>query len=137
MESAPLYESSKLTHLLKDYLGGNAFSVAVLSVANGDPEGSIKTLQFTKALAAVPQYPIFNNGESVGLLHKLRLEKSHDNNNNNNNNHFDSPLSGLESEKMILESNLAKIRSEDDYKRMLDKYTELKGKYSASLKSKN
>jgi len=62
LENAPLYESSKLTHLLKEYLGGNAFCAAVLNIANGDTDGSIKTLKFIKALSLIPQYPIFNNG---------------------------------------------------------------------------
>lgn len=62
LESSPLSETSKLTHVLKDYIGGNAFATAILNVANGDSEGSIKTLRFLKALSMVPQYPIFNNG---------------------------------------------------------------------------
>lgn len=36
-ENPPLYETSKLTHLLKEYLGGNAFAVAIMSVASNDP----------------------------------------------------------------------------------------------------
>lgn len=97
LEGSPLYESSKLTHLLKDYLGGNAFSAAVLYLANGDPSGSIKTLSFIKVLSQIPQYPIFNNGESVGLLHHIRMDKAFSVPASES-----QPISGLESEKMIL-----------------------------------
>ena len=69
--------------------------------------GSIKTLRFIKALSLVPQYPIFNNGESVGLLHRIRLDKAL----SSVNGATDLRQSGLETEKQILESNLAKIRS--------------------------
>lgn len=95
-DNAPLYESSKLTHMLKDYLGGNAFAVAILSVASSDPEGSVKTLKFIRALNEVPQFPIFNNGESIGLLHKFRVDKVAEIPISS------QPINSLESERMIL-----------------------------------
>lgn len=44
-------ETSSVTHLMKDSLGGNSLAVGVFCVKNGDPKGSSYTLNMMKRVS--------------------------------------------------------------------------------------
>lgn len=67
------YEASQLTQLLVDALGGNSVTVALFTLANGDPTGSLITLRALQRAQKVRNYPLVNDSRVLGLLRKYRM----------------------------------------------------------------
>jgi len=59
---------------MKDALGGNAFSLGVFCVRNGDSEGTATALHYFRLVRKILNFPIENNSHCLGLLQRLRVE---------------------------------------------------------------
>ena len=75
------------------------------------------------------QFPIVNSANTFGLLRKFRAEA------------LVRKARGVdkdtEGEKNFLENEIVRVKTEDDYNRLLEKYAELKNKYGQALKAKS
>ena len=134
-EVSPLYEVSNLTYVMKEFLGSNAHCVSILNATHDDPAGTLKTLTCLRSLGKVSQYPIVNEGSSLGLMFRIRTdllslkvpeirEKL-------------SEIAIASERVMNSDSNNDKLRAEDDYKRVLTKYREVKTKLEENVKKKS
>ena len=75
------------------------------------------------------QFPIINSANTFGLLRNFRAEV------------LARKARGVdkdtEGEKNFLENEIVRVKTEDDYNRLLEKYAELKNKYGQALKAKS
>ncbi|KAI8465646.1 MAG: P-loop containing nucleoside triphosphate hydrolase protein [Monoraphidium minutum] len=67
------YDESVLTRLTADALGGNALTLVVGTLRQGEWEASATTLRHLAVARRVRNYPIINHGRARGLLHKIRF----------------------------------------------------------------
>lgn len=67
-------ETSTVTHLMKDALGGNSLSVGIFCLKNGDPKGSSYTLNMMKRVSTINNFGIVNDSKAIGLLRRFRAE---------------------------------------------------------------
>ena len=67
-------ETSTVTHLLKDTLGGNSLAVGIFCLKNGDPKGSSYTLNMMKRVSSIYNFGIVNDSKAIGLLKRYRAE---------------------------------------------------------------
>ncbi|KAG1701088.1 hypothetical protein DVH05_011328 [Phytophthora capsici] len=72
-EASVHYQSSQLTTLLQDALGGNCLTLALLVLCPGDLKGSISTLQLGKSLSRLSTFPLVNNDMLRGLRRRQFL----------------------------------------------------------------
>ncbi|KAI3387540.1 hypothetical protein SNEBB_006227 [Seison nebaliae] len=71
------FRSSKLTHYLKDSIGGNCFTVMVANIMAEDKhmEETISTLRFSSGMMSIPMSPLVNEAvDSQRMLEKLEKE---------------------------------------------------------------
>ena len=73
MDFAP-YESSRLTHVLSDGLGGNAKQLCLACLRQGSYVGNVATMNLAKLLSRVQSYPVLNDENVQGLIRRLRLK---------------------------------------------------------------
>ena len=66
------YEASLLTKYLKEIIGGNAISISIFSINQGDSKGSIATLRLMSLMRRVLNYPVLMEGNICGLFKKFR-----------------------------------------------------------------
>ena len=66
------YESSQLTFLLKEIIGGNSTLYSFLSLKVSDIDGSMSTLKFLRPLENLEQYPFVNDSLGYGMVKKFR-----------------------------------------------------------------
>lgn len=69
-----IYETSVVTHLMKDALGGDSLTVGIFNVQNGDAKGTSLTLNFLKYVRNIFNWPIVSDAKKMGLLKKYRAE---------------------------------------------------------------
>lgn len=69
-----IYESSYLSHLMKDSLGGNSLSLGIFNLKQGDFKGSSLSLRYLTFSRKIVNYPIVNDSKAFGLLRKMRAE---------------------------------------------------------------
>ena len=68
------YDTSGLTTLLRDAIGGNSYCVGIMCLRYGDTLGSRVTLKLMEMLRQINNYPIQITGPTIGLLRKYRQE---------------------------------------------------------------
>ena len=68
------YDDSMLTSLARDVFGGNSLCLGVFSLAHGDTAGSLQTLRAMRRCQMIQNFPIENNGRTVGLFGKMRSQ---------------------------------------------------------------
>ncbi|TMW64577.1 hypothetical protein Poli38472_011457 [Pythium oligandrum] len=73
----PPFNSSRLTQLLQEALGGNCLTFAFLFLVEGDYIGSKASLSVATKLPRVKNYPVVNNDVIRGLLLRNRHELLH------------------------------------------------------------
>lgn len=72
----PAYDASHFTTMLEDVVGGNCLSLALASLTQSDVSGSKATLQLSRALTHVRNYPLVNNDMVEGLLQRHYLQRT-------------------------------------------------------------
>lgn len=68
------YDTSTVTHLMKELLGSNSITVGLFCCQHGDPKGSSLTMNMYKYAKNIKNFPIVNDSSALGVLHKFRLE---------------------------------------------------------------
>ena len=127
------YESSTISHMMKDALGGNSLSVGIFHLQNSDLKGTSLTLQYLKFSRAIVNFPIINDAKALGLLKKLRNEVIISQNNQGGKFGYGDDgqnMKLVELEKKIIEDNLDKMRYADEKQRISQKLAELREKYN-------
>ena len=66
------YESSQLTHLLKEIIGCNSTLYSFLNLKMSDYEGSLATMKFMRPLENIEQFPLINDSLGFGTIKKFR-----------------------------------------------------------------
>jgi hypothetical protein len=67
-----MYDTSKITTLSKEYIGGNALTVIFFCLQHGDHKGSTVTLSVLKNCDNIVGYPIINDGKTLAVLKRYR-----------------------------------------------------------------
>lgn len=129
------YESSQLTTLLKEALGGNSYTLAFGCVSQGDTQATRATMQTLTLLSRVINYPILNEGNLLGLLRSYRLElrRARD---YSVKHPPEEDLKLIELEKRVVEDNLGKIKTIDSNERLSKQLGSLHEQYTR-LKRQN
>ena len=105
----------------------------------GDLRGSSINMRLMGNMRRISNYPIINEGRSIGLMKKLRAEANQAYDNLQamiGNNVEGMALKYAEMEKKLIEENLTRIRDADDKQKLSQKFIELKDKYNSQVKSK-
>lgn len=68
------YESSVLTQLCRDVLGGNSLTVGIFNISYGDIKKTANTLTYMKYAKRIVNFPVITDGKIIGLLKKYRSE---------------------------------------------------------------
>ena len=68
------YDSSVITQLLKDIIGGNSLTLALFCLSNGDIKNSELVLEYMKMIQQIINYPVVNDSRQIGLLRRYRSE---------------------------------------------------------------
>lgn len=69
-----MYDTSSVSKLHKECLGGNALSIVIFVLQHADHKGSSLVLQTYKNCTKIQNYPIINDGKIMAVLKKFRLE---------------------------------------------------------------
>ncbi|KRX05294.1 P-loop containing nucleoside triphosphate hydrolase [Pseudocohnilembus persalinus] len=150
-----LYETSVLTHLLKDALGGNSLTLGIFNIQNGDTRSSSLTLNFLKYARNIFNWPVVNDAKEIGLLKKYRAEVNSVKNNKLGNSMIGVDQSLMQNqlqlgkgqmyndrgevvelEKKLIENHLDKMRQADDKQRLANKLAELREKFNQIVREK-
>lgn len=136
-------ETSTVTHLMKESLGGNSLTVGVFCLKNGDPKGSSYSLNMMKRVSAIYNFGIVNDSKAIGLLKRYRAEAIAAQGNNRAGG-FNMP--GIEGElgsqklqdleRRLIEKDLDKIRLDEERQRFASKLTEMREKYNQLIRDK-
>lgn len=128
-----LYDTSVLTTLLRDAIGGNSYTVGFICLQYGDIRGSLIALKMMNMLRSIRNYPVANEGKCVGLLRKYRQEaiQAYDNLQAMLNNNLDNlALNHLDVEKKLIEENLQRMRASEENEKLSKKIVELRDQYN-------
>ena len=66
------YESSQLTHFLKEVIGANSTLYCFLTLKVSDIDGSMSSLRFLRPLENLEQHPLINDSLGFGMIKKYR-----------------------------------------------------------------
>lgn len=110
-----------LTSLLKDIVGGNCLTMALICLQNGDMTGSSMVLNYMRLLRSINNFPVVNDSRQLGLLRKYRIELIHYMNTISmlgpgGLDRFNNQITDLEKE--LIEGNLDKLRYVDERTQM-------------------
>lgn len=133
-----LFESSQLTKLLKESLGGNSYTLALFSLANGDYKGSLASLKLMSFIKNVVNFPVLNEGNLLGLLQKYRNEvkKARDLSSIEGGFGLNYDTRILEEQKRLLEEDVSRIKQLEQNEKLAERLSELREKYNMLVKSK-
>lgn len=136
-------ETSTVTHLMKDSLGGNSLAVGVFCLKNGDPKGSSYTLNMMKRVSSIYNFGIVNDSKAIGLLKRYRAEAIAASSNSRmgglNMPGIDGELGSQklqDLERRLIEKDLDKIRLDEERQRFASKLTEMREKYNQLIRDK-
>lgn len=138
-EDPVLYDTSMLTTLLRDALGGNSFTASVHCLQYGDTRGSDVNLQLLEALKQIRTYPTVNEGRTIGLLRILRREanKAFDNLQALIGDKVDGmSMKYMDVEKKLLEENLQRVNDANEKQALTQKLVQLRDRFNDLVKSK-
>ena len=133
------YDGSILTQLCRDVLGGNSLTVGIFNVAFGDYKRTSTTLGFMNMAKNIVNYPIINDGKTIGLLRKFRseiIQLLNVGGHRGGANSDDYNLKIADLEKRLIEDNLDKLKGTDERQRLGGKLNELREKYNELVRSK-
>ena len=133
------YSASIATNLMKDIIGGNSLTVAMVCLQNGDMLGSSLVLNYMRNLQRVNNFPVINDSRQIGLLRKYRVEVL-----NLTNQVVSTTLGGPEGhtqqvaelEKQIVQNNLEKLKFADEKEEVQQKIREVKEGYNNLVREK-
>mgnify|MGYP000104790623 CR=1 FL=1 len=128
-----LYDTSILTTLLRDAIGGNSYTIGMICLRYGDIQGSSISLELMSRLRTIQNYPLPNEGKAIGLLRKYRQEaiQAYDNLQAMLNNNLDNfALNHLDVEKKLIEGNLDKMRANEENEKLAKKIVELRDQFN-------
>ena len=128
-----LYDTSVLTTLLRDAVGGNAYTVGFICLRYGDIRGSLVSLKVMNMMRQVSNFPITNEGKAVGLLRKYRQEaiQAYDNLQAMLNSNMDGlALTHLDVEKKLIEENIQRMKASEENEKLAKKIVELRDQYN-------
>jgi len=131
------YDGSILTQLCRDILGGNSLTVGIFNVAYGDYKKTSATLTHMNLAKNIMNYPIINDGKTIGLLKKFRseiIQLLNSGGHGSNSDDYNMKIADLE--KRLIEDNLDKLKGADERQKMGSKLSELREKYNQLVKSK-
>lgn len=128
------YENSILTQLMKDTLGGNALTLCIFCLAQGDYQKNLNTLSYYKMLGNVMNYPIVNDSKALGLLKRMRAEIIF-----HSGKEVSLPrnVNVVEMEKRLIEHNLESLRLSEEKSALSHKVGDLRGQYNTLVQQKN
>lgn len=129
------HESSQITTLLKEALGGNSYTLVFGCVSQGDTQATRATMQTLSLLSRVTNFPILNEGNLLGLLRAYRLELRRARDYSVKRPPEDD-LRLIELEKRVVEDNLGKIKTIDSNERLARQLGAIHEQYSR-LKRQN
>jgi hypothetical protein len=132
------FESSQLTKLLKESLGGNSYTLAIFSLANGDYKGSLASLKLMSFIKNVVNFPVLNEGNLLGLLQKYRSEikRARDLSSVEGSYGLKYDTRLLEDQKRLLEEDVSRIKQLEQNEKLAERLSELREKYNMLVKSK-
>lgn len=128
-----LYDTSILTTLLRDAIGGNSYTVGFICLRYGDVRGSLIALKIMNLLRQIRNYPVVNEGKSIGLMRKYRQEaiQAYDNLQAMLNNNLDNlALNHIDVEKKLIEENLQRMRASEDNEKLSKKIVDLRDQFN-------
>ncbi|EAS00321.3 kinesin motor catalytic domain protein (macronuclear) [Tetrahymena thermophila SB210] len=138
-----LTETSTVTHMMKDALGGNSISIGIFCLKNGDPKGSSYTLNMMKRVSNIQNFSIVNDGKAIGLLKRYRAEAIAASSNNRLGGYNMPGIEGelgnqklQDLERRLIEKDLDKIRLDEERQRFASKLTEMREKYNQLIRDK-
>lgn len=129
----PVYDTSMLTTLIRDAVGGNSYTVAFICLQYGDTRGSLVALKFMNMLRQIRNYPTFNEGKTIGLMRRYRSEaiQAFENLQAMIGNNMDGlALNQLDIEKKLIEENLNRMEASKENERLSKKIVELRDQYN-------
>lgn len=132
-EEKAMYDTSVLTTMLRDAIGGNSYALSFICLRYGDVRGSLVALKIMSLLRTIRNYPIPNEGKAIGLLRKFRVEaiQAYDNWQAMANAQLDGlALNHLDVEKKLIEENLQRVKAAEENERLARKIVELRDQFN-------
>lgn len=132
-EEKAMYDTSVLTTMLREAVGGNAYTIGFICLRYGDPRGSLVSLKVMNMLRSIRNYPVSNTSKTIGLLRKLRQEaiQAYDNWQAMMNSQLDGlALGHMDIEKKLVEENLQRVKASEENERLARKIVELRDQFN-------
>lgn len=131
------YDGSVLTQLCRDILGGNSLSVGIFNIAYNDYKNTSIALTYMNYAKSIMNFPIINDGKTIGLLKKYRAEIIQLlNSTGNGASAEDYNMRIADLEKRLIEDNLEKLKGTDEKQKLGAKLSELREKYNQLVRNK-
>lgn len=123
------YSNSALTTLLKDTLAGNALTLVIFCLEQGDYQKNLNTLHYFKLMNKIYNYPIVNDSKALGLLKKMRREGLQAGPRVK----VTGDINVVEMEKRMIQHNLDKLKAAEQKQQLAAKVSEYKEQYTQVL----
>eukprot|EP00698_Gefionella_okellyi_P018318 TRINITY_DN5479_c0_g1_i1.p1 TRINITY_DN5479_c0_g1~~TRINITY_DN5479_c0_g1_i1.p1 ORF type:complete len:931 (-),score=273.93 TRINITY_DN5479_c0_g1_i1:1445-4237(-) len=134
------YEASNLTKLLHDALGGNSRTLCIAHLVKNLHYNL--TLRISSKMRNVVNYPVVNNGLTMGLIRKLRVTASHLRDElaargDSSGGDATGLLRLHELEGKLIREEIEKLRLKEEAEKLYQKLVEVRDKYTALLGQKS